>query len=362
MRTRLDRYILGSILKVGLVAMLLCSLILVLVDLLANLERYIQLAVPFPTIALRTLYYLPEAVLLATGPAFLFSITYFLSMLRANNELICLLNSGISYRRILLPIALCSILITAGHFVFNETVGIPALREKELLNDKIFLSSANYDNRDITLSDRPRGYLLYARRYSDAERKLYGAVLVHKDPSTGDLLMKASSEEAVWDEEAGNWEFHDATIHRVRGQSVAPETLDAFVAEGLDLRPELFRNARGDIRTMDLKAALERLESIKEHDREQYSAAATDFYQRLLSCLTPLVLMIIACCQNYRFKKNVLLFSIVWSLCVGVVYYVVQMLSLIMAGQGMIAPPLGMLVPFGVILLLSLALSVAFRF
>jgi lipopolysaccharide export system permease protein len=112
---------------------------------------------------------------------------------------------------------------------------------------------------------------------------------------------------------------------------------------------------------MELPVAWDYLQKIQNYDHTEYNTLATDFYQRLFSCLTPFVLMLIACSINYRFKKNVLLFSIICCLCIGVIYYVVQMLSLIMANQGMISPMAGMLVPFALILVLSLGMTSTFR-
>lgn len=360
MKIRLDRYILGSVLKVGIISVLLCSLVLVSVDLLSNLEQYIQLAIPAMQIILRSLYYLPEAVLISLGPAFLFSITYYLSMLQANNEMICLLNSGIPYRRIIRPILFLALLVSAFYFLFNETVGIEALKQKQLLEDKFFLSSSSYDSRNVTLNDRNDGFLLFARKYTDTKKQISNTVLISKS-SDGKILWKMNSDKAIWNSSIENWEFTGNTIYQVDGDMVYPRREDVTVVQNLDISPELFRNVQSDIKTMELPVAWDYLQKIQNYDHTEYNTLATDFYQRLFSCLTPFVLMLIACSINYRFKKNVLLFSIICCLCIGVIYYVVQMLSLIMANQGMISPMAGMLVPFALILVLSLGMISTFR-
>lgn len=360
MKTRLDKYILGSVMKVGVIAMLLCTLILASVDLISNLEKYIQLALPFSSIALRTVYYLPEALMMAIGPSFLFSITYFLSMLQANNEMICLLNAGIPYRRIIRPCLVLAVFVAVFYFAFNEMVGIEALKQKDMLEAKFYLSNSNYDNRNVTLADRDNGFVLFARRYLDNSRELQNTVLISKD-SESNLLWRMTSDRAWWDEEQNNWVFEGNVLHQVSGSMVSSSKTTRMVIESLDIPPDMFRNVSEDIKTMELGPAFDYLERIRKFDSSQYTQLATDFYQRLFSCLTPLVLMLIACSINYKFKKNVLLFSIICCLCIGVVYYVVQMLTLIMASQGMISPEAGMLVPFALIGLLSLALTSTFR-
>jgi len=360
MKIRLDRYILSSILKVGIAAMLLCTLILTSIDLISNLENYIQLAVPLATILLRTSYYVPEAILLSIGPAFLFSITYFLSMLQANNEMICLLNSGVAYYRIIRPIILLAFAVSAFFFLFNETVGIEAMKAKQLINDKIFLCSSSYDNRNVTLNDRKNGYLLFARRYYNNSKELSHTVLIKKD-SMGRLAWKMDSQQAVWDVEKNNWLFSNNSVYVIDDNTVNSYTTQSTMIDDLDISVELFRNTKTDIKTMELELAISYLKKIEDYDHAQFTEIAAEFYQRLFSCFTPFVLMLIACSINYRFKKNVLLFSIISCLCIGVLYYVTQMLTLIMANQGMISPASGMLVPLGMILLLSIGLTSTFR-
>ena len=94
---------------------------------------------------------------------------------------------------------------------------------------------------------------------------------------------------------------------------------------------------------------------------QQYASLGTAYYKRIFSCLSPLIMMIIACSMNYRFRKNVLFMSLVCSIAVAVVYFVVQMMTEMMADQGVIAPYYGSLVPFAVILLLSAIIGLVFR-
>lgn len=360
MKRRLSKFIIKPILKVGLTATLLITLILCTLDLLSNLEQYMSLEVSVKTIALRTLYYSPEAILMAIGPAFLFSITYFLSQLQASNEITCLLNSGIAYSRILTPIVFLSIFLSVGYFFFSEYVGIDALMKKNEINQQLSLSSTVYDNRNVTIIDPDGGYTLFAKRYSDSRKKLTDTVLIAYDMEK-QLKTKITSDSATYDNKIENWVFEDNTIYDVINGQLKITYENSKVIEDLSISPNMFKNLSADIKTLDRETAREYLEQSKKLDPTKYAQVATEYYQRILSCLTPLVLMIIACCFNYKFKKNVLFFSIVFCLCIAVVYYVVQMLTLIMANQGMIAPALGMIIPFVVIILISLGLLSTFK-
>lgn len=72
----IDRYIIRTIALVASITLLLCTLMLLSVDLFANLDSYLTRSIPYPVIAKLTLLYAPEAVLFALGPSLLFSASF----------------------------------------------------------------------------------------------------------------------------------------------------------------------------------------------------------------------------------------------------------------------------------------------
>jgi lipopolysaccharide export system permease protein len=69
-----------------------------------------------------------------------------------------------------------------------------------------------------------------------------------------------------------------------------------------------------------------------------YQAALSEFYKKFSFALTPLIITLISCSVGGLLKKNVLLMSLFLSICIVVVYYVVQMMSMTFAGLGIIPP------------------------
>lgn len=349
----LDRYIIGSILKVALITLLLCALMLVGVDLFSNLDNYLQNNVPWSKILAMTGLNVPESLLFALGPALLFATTYFLSMLQANNEMISLLNAGIPYRRILVPCLILGVAISLGQFAFHEFIAIDCSLRREVLTNELFGQRSTYDNRNVTLSDLDGGFVIHASRYFAEEQRITDVVLVVRDDS-GQICGRVDATRGDWDADRGQWVFKDAIVYTIDagGHAVSSFHADEYDDVMVNLEPELFRNLSTDIKTMELETAIRYLQRMKYLDPSQWAVYSTEFWERVLNCATPFILMLISCSIGYKFKKNVLLFSIITSLCVAVVYYVVQMLTLIMAKQGVIPPIAGMLVPMFVVFLL----------
>jgi lipopolysaccharide export system permease protein len=67
--------------------------------------------------------------------------------------------------------------------------------------------------------------------------------------------------------------------------------------------------------------------------------------------------MVISVSMSYHFKKNVLLFSVIQSLSIAVVYYVGDMVFSIAAHQGAISPYAAVVLPLAITIILSWIIS-----
>ncbi|MDT4761474.1 LptF/LptG family permease [Sphaerochaeta sp. PS] len=351
----LDRHIVVSITKVGLVTLSLCTLMLVSVDLFMHLDSYVTGQLPSLTIFRLSLLYIPEALVFALAPSLLFAVTYHLSQMQANNELISLYNSGISYMRIILPILILGICFSLVQFGFNELLAIPSSKSRSVMQNELFGLKSTFDNRNITLSDPMGRFVVHASHYNDERKRISSLTLVVQD-EVGSIQSRIDATSATWDEKRLVWTLDDVTIHDLDklANSVVSRREGSIVIPSFDLEPAFFRNISNDIKTMDLPSARTYLQRIRLLNPKLWYQAATDFAQRILGSLTPLVLVFIACTISYRYKKNVLLFSIITSLFIAVIYYVVQMVTLIVAKQGVIEPLWGMVIPMIVIVSIAI--------
>ena len=352
-----------TILKIGFVASLLAGFMLMGVDLFRNLDTYTKYHLNGPAILTLTLMYFPSGILLGMGPCFLFAVTYYLSMLHASNEFICILNSGINYKRFLLPVILSSILVSGIYFVFNEAVALPIANERDARMRVItFTENGDKDSSDVAINNEDNTMLVFADKYIDRESLLLGVSLIEKS-GAGKMEMRTDATRATWNADGGHWTLSHAYTYTPSEDrtDVKIEYHETLEKENFVLDPELFRNLSSEISRMSLTLAKNYLDRIRRFNRAQYAVLGTSYYQRVLGCLTPLIMMLISCGMNYRFKKNVLFFSLLCSIAIAVIYYVIQMITILLANQGIIHPAMGMIIPFISIVLLTLLFSLVMR-
>jgi lipopolysaccharide export system permease protein len=356
----LDRYILFSLLKITLIAVLLLALMIVLFDTFSNLDRYLDRELSIKEITVLTVLFIPQAVVYSLAPSLLFATTYFLAMLHANNEMIILSNSGYPYRRIVAPLIALGIFVSIGLFFFSEYVRIPANIEKETLNKKHFGSQQLQDNLDITLQAYDGSYVIHAQAYYDSLELLSDVNIIFVD-ERGNLIEHIKALSATYN--GSYWVFKDVKVSMIdlNGMGVQSSYFDVYENEKIDLESALFRNLSAEIDDMELYSAIRYLRRIKVIDKNNFQIQATQFYNRILTNLNPLLLIFISSITIFNWKKSVLVLSILASLAIAIVYYVLQMVSMIMAKQSLIAPLWGTLTPIVLLLFISTVIYIIRR-
>ena len=152
---KIVEYLFRKVIPLFIGALVFFALVLVLVDLMMNLWSFISNAVPGKTVFRIMALYIPKCLWYATPIAVLFAVSYTLSDLYANNELIAIFASGISLLRFTAPLLIFAFLMSFALFFFDDKVVVPTYAkktaeqemvlkgDKDLNNDKIVILSEN---------------------------------------------------------------------------------------------------------------------------------------------------------------------------------------------------------------------------
>ncbi|MDR3201501.1 MAG: LptF/LptG family permease, partial [Spirochaetales bacterium] len=112
----LDVMVFRSFIPVFLVAMSFFVLILEMVDLFANLWRYLNQDVSLAQIVMIQVMYLPKCVSFATPISILFSTAYCLGESYSRNELIAVFGAGIPLFRFVVPLLVIGFVVSLSGF------------------------------------------------------------------------------------------------------------------------------------------------------------------------------------------------------------------------------------------------------
>lgn len=335
----IDRYIVFSILKTAIVAIIVLSLILSAVELFGKMDSIINGSISLGKVFVYALYSIPQHLMMVSAIAFLFATTYFMSMLSSNNERIAILNTGYGKGRIALPIIILSIVVTLISIVAKENILNPLTARYEAMGQELFGRSGSSDVRNIVLKDR-NGHIIYTSRYIPQENRILLPVVVKTED--GVITERIEGKEGYWD---NGWTIYDAKCYFLSSSGVETKSVDSIYMADLEIDPAFFQSENLSVETMEVKMAAEYLSKLKTTSPPAWQEKCTDYLRSFFSPLSIFVLTTVAATMSYSMKKNVLLFSIIQALCLAVVYFVADMVFSIAAHQGAFHPMLSVLLP-----------------
>ncbi len=343
-------------LPIFLLAVLFFVLVLELVDFFGNLWGYLSNDVSLLMIALSVLYYLPKCLSYALPIALLFASSFTLGSLYANNELIAIFGSGVPLARLVMPLLLIGLLMSAFSFVFQEDVVIDTFKHKNELTQEMLQRRVSYSNTNVTVLSGSQRVIYHADFFNDQDQSLSGLIIIERDPDGG-FLRRIDARAAQWT--GDRWRLSDVRIYSWDKSHafLVQSHRDSYVDTSLDVDPATFRRTVNSVDEMKVADARAWIQGLKRAGLP-YRADLTDFYNRFAFALTCLIVTFLSTAIGGRLRKNILLMSLLSSLVISVLYYVTQMMAILLAKLGYISPLAG---AWGAVILFSFAGLYLFR-
>ena len=142
----LDRYVFAEFWKILVTTALGFPLLLVIIDLTDNLEKFLARNLPRRDIALSYLYWIPESMFMVLPAAVLFATVFTIGALTRHSEISAAKASGISFYRICLPIFVGALLAVGIDLALAEVVPVTNARRNDLLEEDKFRGSTTRHN------------------------------------------------------------------------------------------------------------------------------------------------------------------------------------------------------------------------
>jgi len=228
MMNTIDRYVLRQFIITAVAALAAFMALFVVVDMMENLDDFLDRSAGFGIIATYYLYFLPEIAKLMIPVAMLLSALFTTGRLSTFNELTTLKSSGMSLYRFMAPLVIFAFIVSGASIYFNGWV-VPFANKKKLeLGRSYFQKNIEFvSENNIFIQDSPTRILSIAM--FDDSRQVARQVSIQdfdaKDPTT--LVGRYDASEMRWDPVQKSWTLINGTERRFdRGK----EYLDAFAA------------------------------------------------------------------------------------------------------------------------------------
>jgi lipopolysaccharide export system permease protein len=324
--------------------------LLCLIDLFLNLVQYLNNGAMFSDIMRATIYYIPKSFSLALPIALLFASAYTLGDLTARNELISIVTSGIPFWRLSLSFMFIGILASVFAFYFEDTIVVPTFKEKNIITRRLRKQTQPEKNSNIVVKTRD-GNRIYSVDYYDSEKQTLNGVSIVERDNNGAFISQIRAPVARWNGE--RWTFNNAYIYKWEGSLL--RVSDFSDVSDYTEEPEVFGRSSVDAADLSARDAALLIKDLRQAGLP-YIIAQADYYHRFSFSSVSFIVIILSISMGGRFRKNIMLMSLLTSLTAAVVFYIMEMLSMMMAKLGLIQPMIGAWFPVAFFSALGLAL------
>lgn len=289
----IDRYIIKKILTAFVFITILLITVICVVDYTEKSDDFVKYSLGF-LVSKYFLYFIPYMANLLS-PLLIFITTVFVTArLASHTEIIAILSSGTSYKRMLLPYVIASAFIGVLTFILIAWF-LPGFNKKRLdFEIKYHKNRFRFEKRNYITQIRPGEYI-YIESYNNDTKTGYGFTLEKHDSLGEKLLYKYKAGYAKWDSTKSKWRLEGVEYRSFFNDKEEFKTLPAFdtnlVITANDFESKYMEHEKLTISELDEKIAVYKLrgEIFESYEIEKYERYAYPFAIVILTVIGVIV-------------------------------------------------------------------------
>lgn len=346
---KIIEYLFRKVIPLFLGALLFFSMVLVLVDLMMNLWNFISNGVPGLKVMRIMALYLPKCFWYATPIAILFAVSYTLSDLYANNELIAIFASGISLTRFTFPLLIFAFGMSFALFFFDDKIVVPTYAKKTAEQEEVLNKDKSLNNDKIVILSENSNICYKAEFYDDEAKRLSSLfIIVRNDDKSLDAIIRADS--ASWRD--NKWILSGAIQYTHKKDSITAGPVTSEVLNRLTEPPETFQNNVISVETVNSATAKVYIDHLQKAGLP-FAEPLSLYYKKFSFPFILFIVVFLSVGLSGKTRKNVMLMSLASCISAAVLFYVTQMITMLLAKFGAISPFMGAWFPVFMFVLIA---------
>ena len=340
----IDIYIIRKFLGTYLLALILILGITIIFDFAEKIDDFLEKEAPREAIIFD--YYLNFIPYFATlfSPLFTFiTVIFFTSKMAYNTELIAILSSGVSFRRLMLPYFYSALLIAVVAFFLTNFV-IPNSNKKRLdFEDKYYRNtSSRYTARDIHRQVYPKVFA-YMESYNTVTQ-IGRNFTLERFSESGELESKLVAYYVRWDSIENKW---SAMQYYIRDIIDGKEYLrqGRRIDTTLTIGPGDFTRPPEFVGTMNYSELNEQIELFKLQGSDQLKLLLNERHKRFSNPFSVFILTLIGVSVSSRKVKGGIGMQIGFGLALSFTYIFFMQFATQFSLKGNLDPMLAMWIP-----------------
>jgi len=295
----IDRYIIRKFLGTYVYAIILIILIAIIFDFSEKIDDFIEKNAPVKAIIFDYyLNFIPYFALLYSHLFTFIAVIFFTSKMAYRTEIIAILSSGVSYKRLLWPYFISASIIAIFAYVLTNFV-VPNVNKVRLEFEDNYIHNqpVSYNNRNIHKQIKP-GTFIYMESYSNISNTGY-KFSIEKYDNNNDLVSKLLGEYILWDSIKHKWNIRDYYIRNIDGMKESIKE-GRSVDTSLNIYPADFRRRTNIVESMDLFELNKFIKVQKSQGAENIETYLIEKYKRVSVPFSTFILTLIGVCISSK--------------------------------------------------------------
>lgn len=340
----IDRYIIRKFLGTFFFALILILVIAVVFDFAEKIDNFMEREAPWRAVVFD--YYLNFIPYFGTlfAPLFVFiAVIFFTSRLAVNTEIIAILNSGMSFRRMMWPYFLSSLFIAALIFYLTNFV-IPGSNLIRMdFEDKYYRPQS----RRIRVENIHRQVAPNVYVYLDSYNPTYyrgNEFILEKFDSTGRLVSKLTAPTVLYDTASGKW----GALNYIQRDIVGQEEIfskGTKIDTTLTISPEDFARDPSFVNTMTFSELRDYLDLLKLQGSDELKIFQLEHHKRYATPFSVFILTLIGVSLSSRKIRGGIGMNIGIGLALSFSYILFMQFASQFSIKGNLSPMLAMWIP-----------------
>jgi lipopolysaccharide export system permease protein len=340
----IDKYIIRKFLGTFFFCLVLIMTIAVVFDLAEKIDNFMERAAPWRAVVFD--YYLNFIPYFSTlfAPLFVFiAVIFFTSRMAVNTEIIAILNSGMSFRRMMWPYFLSALVIAVIIFYLTNFVIPHANLVRMDFEDKYYRSQG----RRLNIENIHRQVFKNTYVYMESYNPLYlkgRNFTIEKFDDNGRLISKLSAQSSLYDTTTNKWSALDYTIREIHG-NVEVMTKGAKIDTTLTIKPEDFSRDPGIVGTMTYRELSNYIDLLRLQGSDELKVFLIEKHRRFASPFAVFILTMIGVTLSSRKVRGGIGMNIGIGLALSFSYILFLQFASQFSLKGNLSPMLAMWIP-----------------
>jgi lipopolysaccharide export system permease protein len=346
----LDRYIIKKFLGTFFLIMILIIVITIVFDISEHIDDFIEKKAPFKEVALDYyLNFIPYFVTLFSSLFTFVTVIFFTSKMAYQSEIIAILSSGVSFRRLMYPYFLGACFLALFSFVMNDVIIPPANENRLRFEDKYLKRPVDYKHNNVHMQIEP-GLFVYFERFNNSSERAYRFSLERYDDDR--MISKLIAEDAVWDKTKEKWTVREYYVRDI--DSLGNETVNrgTSIDTTLNLHPSEFKRRDSFIETMSISDLREFIDGLRMQGADNINFFVIELNKRIAFPFSTFILTLIGVSLSTRKVRGGIGVHVAVGLALSFLYILFMQFSSEFATKGNLSPMLAAWIPniiFGIV-------------